>query len=323
MAGQTAVPWQNGMNFSRLSLADLTPWAELLAISFQRTTADMGQLLHYLHAMYPIIAWGAWDNHRIAAQYSCLLAELQLADHALPILVGTSVNMAVHPDYRGQGLVKQVAAPVYAEVGKCGGVAGVGFSNAAGVKVDQRSKGYGYQVVGKMRSTAVYWRKPPTDTKNLVYLTSQWPETLPHSLENHPSPGVRFCHTATSLRHRFACHPFRQYCFGVWEHHGVVVYRPAQLGPFSAVSLLAVYGNDIPQLLHQWGMALQQQGIHWIHLLSSPASYLLAILQQTAVCLPIPISRTPYYLTVKPLHPLMPPHLLQYGRWDCLGGDIL
>jgi len=36
-----------------------------------------------------------------------------------------------------------------------------------------------------------------------------------------------------------------------------------------------------------------------------------------------PISRSPYYLTVKPLCDDTPAALFDFAAWDCMGGDIL
>lgn len=309
-----------------LHLDDLTPWAGLLAIAFDRKTAEMHQLLHYLHEMHPIIAWGAWDGAQLAAQYSCLLVNLQVPGLLQPIQAGMSVNMAVHPNYRGQGLVKKVSKPVYEEVLRRGGVAGVGFSNAQGVQVDKHSKGYGYQVVGKLQSTAVFLqpsKQQLNTTSHQFYLTSTWPESFNGGFETAKPSKIGFHQPLSLLQHRFVCHPFRHYQFGVWEGQGVVVYRPVRMGPISAVSLLAVYGQDIAGLLRCWAVALGQLGIRWVHLLASPGSSALAALRETAVCVPMPFSRNPFYLTVKPLCLQMPHQLLEYGRWDCIGGDIL
>src|SRR5690606_20213096 len=90
------------------------PWADLLAVSFARTPAEMAQLLAWLQAGPGLIAYGAWDGERLAAQYSCRLTALHLPGHDASAAVGLSINMAVHPQYRGRGLIKQVAAPVYA-----------------------------------------------------------------------------------------------------------------------------------------------------------------------------------------------------------------
>ncbi|MEZ4646792.1 MAG: GNAT family N-acetyltransferase [Chloroflexota bacterium] len=74
-----------------------------------------------------LLAWGAWDGARLAAQYSCLLTSLRLPGTEEPARVGMSINMAVHPDYRGQGLIKQVSQPVLC------GAGGVGWRGWRGV----------------------------------------------------------------------------------------------------------------------------------------------------------------------------------------------
>ena len=136
---------------------DTQAWANLLASSFERKPQEMVQLLEFLQRIAPLISYGAWDGNRLAAQYSCLIRPLHLPGHKdLVVKVGVSLNMAVHPNYRGHGLVKKVAAPVYETVKELGAIAGVGFSNAEGVKVDRRSKGYGYRVIGRLQPSIAY-----------------------------------------------------------------------------------------------------------------------------------------------------------------------
>lgn len=311
------------MKIAPLSLNDVTPWATLLATAFNRQPEQMSQLLHFLQPETNLVAWGAWDGDTLAAQYSCLLRQLNAPTQDGSLPVGLSINMAVHPLYRGQGLVKQVAQPVYAYLAAQKVVAGVGFSNAAGVQVDKRSSSYGYRVVGQLRSYLLwlYAQAPCPDFE----LTTQWPEGSFQPVTQKTA--VQFAWTPTSLRHRFACHPFRKYCFGVWQQQetiaGIVVYRPTRLFGLPAVGLLAVYGHDHASLLRRWMAAVKAAGYRWAHLVSAPKTPLLRILRQTAVCLPQPISRTPYYLTLKPLINALPPAIFDFENWACLGGDIL
>src|SRR5688500_13624020 len=210
------------MDFAPLTPADCNAWAELLAISFGRTDIEMGSLLDWLHQGWPLVAWGAWDGERLAAQYSCRVVDLRLPNCDTPVRVGMSINMAVHPDYRGQGLIKHVARPVYETIATQGGIAGVGFSNAEGVKVDLKSKSYGYRVVGKMTSTLV-WLSPQKIEP--LTLTANGPDKR-DSLPSAAHPFIRFAPSAKLIRHRFAQHPFRHYAFGVWREndrtHGLV-----------------------------------------------------------------------------------------------------
>ena len=307
------------MRITPLTFADHCAWADLLAAAFGRQPSDMVQLLTFLQAAAPLIAYGAWDGVQLTAQYSCLLRQVFVPGQLDPITVGVSVNMAVHPDYRGRGLVKQVAEPVYTAVRAQGGIAGVGFSNAAGVKVDKHSKGYGYRVVGRLAST-VGWLKRPLSPQTLT-LTTEWPTTFAAAASSQPTQ-CHFFSTSAWLEQRFARHPFRQYQFGVGEG-GLVVYRPFQRFGFQGVSLLAAYGQDLGKLLARWGAALWLQGVRLVHVLTSPSAALLQGLRATAVCLRFPFSRSPYYLTVKPLCSAVPDALFDFGQWDCLGGDIL
>lgn len=226
--------------------------------------------------------------------------------------------MAVHPDYRGRGLVKQVAAPVYEAVQAAGGVAGVGFSNAAGVKVDQRSKGYGYRVVGKLQPMLVcLLRRPQFEP---LPLTAVFPP-LP-SLDTNLTTAVHFHNTPHWLEKRFAHHPFRRYQFAAGDGQ-LVVYRPFRWQGLGGISLLAVYGDDTASIIGRWLSALWHNGVRLVHVLTSPRSAVRDALRHTAVTLPIRCSRTPYYLTVKPLNDDPPDTLFDFTQWDCIGSDIL
>ncbi len=303
-----------------LTQDDIHPWASLLSVSFEREPEDMCCLLEWFHA-FGLLAWGAWDGDRLAAQYSCLLRHLRVPWSGAPILVGLSVNMAVHPEYRGQGLIKEVSRPVYAALGERGGAAGVGFSNAAGVKVDRRSKGYGYQVVGQMESRAVWLRRRGGIADDSLMLSSIYPDNIG---ELGDGKGIRFVNNG---RLRFAQHPFRQYAYGVWKKNGktvgLVVYRPIRLGRFVGASLLAAYGDDLAGLLGRWTAVMRQNGTVFVHWTATPASTLSSAMRPLGIGFVNPFPRSPYYLTIKPLSPAHSAQFEEFSLWDCNGGDIL
>ncbi|MBA3871204.1 MAG: GNAT family N-acetyltransferase [Anaerolineae bacterium] len=311
------------MNFAPLTPNDHLKWAALLSTAFDRTPEDMLRLLDWLHAGHTVMGWGAWDGDTLAAQYNCCLMDLALGGNNGTVTVGMSINMAVDPAYRGRGLIKQVSQPVYEAVAACGGIAGVGFSNRQGVKVDLKSKSYGYRVAGQMQSV-VTWLKPQKADR--LHLTDKWPSVpFPEAVApatNH----ITFANSPTTLAHRFAHHPFRSYQFGVWQENstvqGIVIYRNVRVAGLKGASLLAVYGADPTELLRRWSAALQHEGRHFIHLLTTPESNLRSILDGLGYCVEMPYSRSPYYLTVKPFTHT-PPQLLDFTAWDCLGGDIL
>lgn len=311
------------MRFAPLTQNDIIPWAALLAAAFNREAAHMVQLLQFLRSETQLVAWGAWDGSTLAAQYGCLLRELYLPVQQCCKPVGLSINMAVHPNYRGQGLIKKVAAPVYEALTAQGVMAGVGFSNAAGVQVDKRSSGYGYSVVGKLRPY-LFWLCAPSPT-NDFYLTNQWPD-LPFQPAAKET-AMHFAWTPDSLRHRFACHPFRSYNFGIWQQGGsvagLIVYRPTRLAGVPAVALLAAYGSDLANLIPRFTSALASNGTRLIHVAATPTAGTVAILRETAVALPQPFSRNPYYLTFKPLSSWRPQAIFHLEEWSCLGGDVL
>ncbi len=310
------------MDISPLTLHDQDEWASLLSAAFDRSHAEMADVLDRLHAAFPILAWGAWDGPVLAAQYSSLLTELYIPSTHAPGMVGMCVNMATHPDYRGQGLIKQVARPVYEELAARGGVAGVGFSNAAGVRVDRHSRSYGYHVVGRMQpQLAVLLRAPRVPP---LQLTDKWP-TLSFPLPVRES--IHFVPTAVWLRYRFVDHPQRAYHFAPWiqdgQTYGVIAYRllPGRYGIGAA--LLAAYSPDPAELVIRWAQTMWDSGVRMIYLLTTPGSPWTGLLRRVALMLPLPASRHPYFLTVKPLCEDVSATLLDFGRWDCLGGDIL
>ncbi len=311
--------------YRRLSLEDVPAWAELLAAAFGRQVVEMEALGQWFHRSWEMVAWGAWADDRLVAQYSCLVNQVMAPAGMGVLKVGLSVNMAVHPDFRGRGLIKQVAQPVYRVLAENGAVAGVGFSNAAGVKVDQRSQGYGYQVLGQLPPRLLWFTRiasPPVP----VTLTHDWP-TQPWQLQAEPSNQFRFALSPNMLQTRYAGHPFRQYRYGV-RHlggvvDGIVIDRPVRRAGVSGTALLAAYGADLPGLLAAWGQAVRATGVRFVHWLATPASAVNTAIRPLGLSLPIPYSRSPYYLTAKPLSHHLPPGFLALGQWDCLGGDVL
>ncbi len=307
----------------RLSVEDVPAWAELLAAAFERRTTEMQALLHWLHQGWEMVAWGAWADERLVAQYSCLVHQVIAPTGMLK--VGLSVNMAVHPEFRGRGLIKQIAQPVYAALAESGVVAGVGFSNAAGVKVDQRSQGYGYQVLGRLRPRFLWLtRIPPLTTP--VTLSHDWP-TQPWQLHTAPGHQFRFALSPTGLRNRYAGHPFRQYRYGIRQKDGVVdgivVDRPMRRAGVLGTALLAAQGADLPGLLAGWRQAVRATGVRFVHWLATPAATVNPALKPLGLGLPLPYSRSPYYLTIKPLAHDLPGAFFSLAQWDCLGGDVL
>ncbi|MCA0454226.1 MAG: GNAT family N-acetyltransferase [Chloroflexi bacterium] len=310
------------MRAAPLTPGDKPQWAELLAVSFNRTPDDMLRLLDWLHQGHTVIGWGAWDGDTLAAQYNCAMMHITQPD-GVTVPVGMSINMAVDPAYRGRGLIKQVSQPVYEAVAACGGVSGIGFSNKQGVKVDLKSKSYGYQVVGQMQSLVV-WLRPQRQAA--ITLTDAWPRSPFAQAASANSLLSRFATTPETLAHRFADHPFRRYQFGVWEDggmvQGVVVYRKVRLAGVKGVSLLAAYGAQCSELLARWSAAIQREGMRFLHVLSTPQGRVRSELHTLGYVATMPYSRSPYYLTVKPFANT-PKAFLDFKAWDCLGGDIL
>lgn len=309
------------MDLRPLTITDISQWGDLLACCFNQPVTYMQQLVEWLYGLGAIDAYGLWDNDQLIAQYSCLNRTISF--NSLTIPLGMSMNMAVHSDYRGQGLIKRVSQPVYEILRKKQIAFGMGFSNAQGVKVDKHSKSYGYQVIGKMQPTIVKVRDfklPPL--KPL--------DTLPNPFYVQPNQSSTDAHFGKDTNHlirRYLQHPFRHYQYGIWcEHdkiHGIVVYKTVNLRGIPAVALLDVYGQRPAELLMRWSSTLHHNHIHLIHMLVSPQSHIKQIIKQHFLTIHAPFTCNPYYLTVKPLVSYFDTNLLSFNQWDLIGGDIL
>lgn len=311
------------MEFRRLTQADDPDWAALLAAAFDRSTDNMLALLRWQRAGFPVEAWGAWDGARLVAQYSSLITHLHVPSEEQPIPTGFCVNMATHPDYRGKGLIKHVARPVYETLAGQGVMLGIGFSNAAGVQVDRHSEHYQYQVVGRMLPVMAVVPFFPRRSTELTFTDTLHDVPVPS-----PNGLIQFVATPSDVVHRFAEHPFRRYAYGIWREGdnvvGVVVFRRMKLAGIPGVGLLAAYADHhdrISDLLRHWIRALP--AARFVYALVSPRSTLRTTLEKTVGCLTLPVTRSPYYLTVKPLQDNVPKTLLDFAQWDCAGGDVL
>jgi GNAT superfamily N-acetyltransferase len=130
---------------------------------------DLAQLLDTVFqiqnpAKYDLLCWKFFANwHRGQTVMYAALNEagdfisqyanfpITLAHHGERIESMICADMATHPDYRGRGLISQLARRVYADVAQGGYALSLGFSNDAGIKVDRNASGYGYQIVGKFQ----------------------------------------------------------------------------------------------------------------------------------------------------------------------------
>jgi GNAT superfamily N-acetyltransferase len=310
--------------------ADVEAWATLIAVAFNRPVAEARALWSWFNTHQALLAWGAWDGDTLAAQYSCLIRQLQLSNSNSPLhTVGLSTNMAVHPRYRGRGLIKQIAEPIYDTLRKRGALAGVGFSNARGVKVDQRSKSYGYRVVGALSSQLIWLR--PVQAVPLL-LASNWPQEQTDPV-TCPSRHIHFEASTHILHHRYAEHPFRHYRYGACVGDGatpgvatsIVIDRPEKVLGVRGASLLHAHAASptaLRELLMRWSAAVQAQGAKFVRVLATPCAPALQVLHQLGNAVALR-PRHPHYLTVKLLQPDASPELFDLTRWDCLGGEVL
>jgi GNAT superfamily N-acetyltransferase len=307
-----------------LTIEDVGPWARLLAVCFERTPAQMEALLRWFHAGFDLVTRGAWDGERLVAQYNARLLDLLVPESAGPVPAAMGLNMAVDPEYRGQGLLDTVAAPVHDELAARGCVAGVGFSSEGGLAVTKASRHYAYEVLGPMVSLAVplVRRRYPAP----LTVRTNWPGE-PVDLAAATDGFVRYRATPDSLRHRYAEHPFRRYSFATRERagavDGLVVFRETRLRGVPAVSLLALHGSDPAALLGSFAATLRARRRPVVHALLTPASPLRQAIAAMGPEVSLPVSRHPYHLITRALAPDTPRILFDLARWDCTGGDIL
>ena len=308
------------MDLRPLTLTDITQWGYLIGICFDQTPTDMEGLIHWLTCLGRLEAYGLWDDDKLVAQYACLLRTVYCDN--TPISTGMSINMAVHPDYRGQGLIKQVSQPVYEGLKDKHVIFGMGFSNAKGVKVDKHSRGYGYQVLGQMQPLIARLKsfKRPT-----LILSDTIPEYQSYTSSHRQM--MHFHKDLSYIRQRYINHPFRQYHYAVWQENdhilGIVVYKKVSLWGVPSVALLDIFSDNTEELLMRWSTTLRQHNIYLLHVLLSPQSAIKKTLQEHWYTLSLPYARTPYYLTIKPLSDQMSPSLLDFSNWDLIGGDVL
>ncbi len=312
------------MEFRSLTLEDVAAWARLLAVSFERTQEQMEQLLRWFHGGFELVTWGAWDGDRLVAQYTARLLHLNVPGLGEPALAAMGLDMAVDPEYRGRGLLDAVARPVHDRLAERGCIAGVGFSSPGGLAVTRASRSYAYTVLGPMTSTAVFLSRPRYPRG--LDLVDEWPAGP--ILLGRPHPEfVSYAVSTDELRHRFGQHPFRRYGFGVWREgdavRGIVVYRRTRLRGVPGAALLAVHGEDVPELLGRWGGEMRRHGCPAVHVVTSPASPLRARLGALGTAVAVPVSRNPYHLIARALRDDTPALLFDLRRWDCVGGDIL
>jgi hypothetical protein len=226
-----------------------------------------------------------------------------------------------------------MAEPVYAALQARGALAGVGFSNSAGVRVDRFSRNYGYRVVGRLESSLVWLGTPRQEAEPLVFV-----DKLPQDLIEVPAPArpaIRFLADRKGLFHRYLSHPFRSYRYGIWrDAHGAIagitIDRPVRLLGVTGASLLSAYARDVPALMRCWTTAVRRSGARFVRVLATPRADALAALRTLGVAVRLR-PRFAHYLTVKLLEPpsvssemqAAGAQLLDFARWDCLGGEVL
>ncbi len=257
----------------------------------------------------------ARDGADVVSQYANI--PLTLAEDGRPVPAMVCGDMATAPTYRGRGLISQLARTVYAEVTVSGAALSIGYSNDAGVKVDQNAKGYGYRVVGRF---ARYARPAliPLPTPYRLEPTDDF-----HEDELPPAAsGLRLHKTVDYLRWRYIHKPNGEYRIFRLTRSGVprgfAVLRDAKYR-CHLVDLIAAPDRDVLRAVQN---TVIRRGRHVLVAYVLDNAFWRGVLRGF-VRLPAHPRLDNYYLTVKPHCEPLPSGWDTPERWRLMGGDIL
>jgi GNAT superfamily N-acetyltransferase len=269
------------------------------------------------------ISFGAFTPAgELTSQYANVPVVIQGDGHVLQGMV--CVDMTTHRDHRGQGLISRLSKEVYANVCAAGFDLSIGFSNEAGVKVDQHATAYGYRVVGAF-SRYVYRRLRSKATPYCLSPAISFSKLADRLLPVADSP-YGIAKTIGYLNWRYLKKPCNDY--QIYElsnagyFAGYVVIRHSTRGAY-IYDLIADFADiqPIQAAIHNWLRAHGQSAAIW---------YVLdnAFWRQTlrnALRIPNRLAPDNYYLTVK-IHSeqqLDRAAILSPDRWRMMAGDIL
>lgn len=203
---ELAVAWKYASSFKRN------------LISYVATTPDGTIVSHYANLETPVLYKG-----KLLSAFNC-------------------IDMATHPDHRGQGLISTLSKRVYAEVAKTEAVLSFGFSNEQGVQVDKHAKGYGYTVVGKFTRSVklILPGSKPNDTLQEI----QEFDADPHQPEDTV---LRIAKSQKYLTWRYQERPEKTYRLYAWGQGYVVLL--AQAFKLVILDIVGIEKGQIPAVL--------------------------------------------------------------------------
>jgi GNAT superfamily N-acetyltransferase len=279
----------------------------------------------YLERKSVWVAYGAFDGGNLAAYYGNL--EVPLRENGEVFGAGLCLDMAVHPDYRGRGLVTLLAEKVYASLPDTW-LLSYGFSNKMGVRVDLKARGYGYTVLGEMStfrkmvrrniSTECYSAAPARD-----YLLAEKQEDLGKLLVDQP---------AVYFDWRYRGGPLdKGVLLSVGENEAMVAQAVVRKQG-KTLSLLKIIGRKgffdekvLPTVLGGIENYAIEERCRWVNVCVLPNGLWRKTLGRTGYWR-WPIRANPYYLTVK-VHRGADERLrakaLTAEEWMVMGGDIM
>ncbi|MBK8139193.1 MAG: GNAT family N-acetyltransferase [Chloroflexi bacterium] len=298
----------------------LSALVRLLDDSFQIANPDKAELVRWkffapIHRGGTVMAV-ALDDNRVVSQYAN--TPLVLSDGGRPLSAMVCADMATAPQYRGRGLISQLARDVYARVVHSGAVLSIGYSNDAGVKVDMNARGYGYRVVGRFAR----YVSPVLRARTTPIRLEPAAEFNDGHLPVPSASSLSICKSADYLTWRYLRKPNADYRIFRIAHGphslGYAILRDSG----QRAHLVDLIAEPTPDLIRAVQNTVRASGkrVLVVYVLDNPFWH------QTLrgfVRIPRQARLENYYLTVKPHTSSMPAGWDTPDRWRLMGGDII
>lgn len=211
-----------GYELKKYSSKNLKSLIELLNESFSLENKDQIGLVNWKYfdsfLENKTITYIALEKNQVVSHYTNIPVSISLDKKIFNSLICT--DMATRHGYRGQGLISQLSAKIYAEVQQRDFDFSIGFSNDEGVKVDKYAGNYGYKVVGKF---VRYFKVVLTRKKIAVKLAKI--NTFDDSLFNRSSEFLKIRKDIAYLNWRYFKKPNSEYeCYQILEADKAIGY---------------------------------------------------------------------------------------------------
>ncbi len=285
----------------------------------------------YFHPFFKnkVIQYGAFEDqyNQLVAHYANLPISVRYKNKTFQSTL--CVDMATHPLFRGKGLISALSKLVYQKVEKSGAAFSLGFSNEAGVKVDQNSKGYGYQVVGKFKEYSFILTKQESSEISLGEVLGFSEEVFSSKEASAKNPFFSIEKDVAYLKWRYQQKPHHSYLFFKImkqdQFLGYVVVKDSNL----QLHVLDIITNDtsvifLTELLKELSNLSLRLGKRIITYSVLENELWNNVMKKSMPFKPV-TKKNEFYLTIKThSHNVMPEkELLNKEKWLCFLGDVL